>query len=149
VPEEFPANFGIAEEGHVGNESDGMPGGFELVKQGINLFVQERLSEDVEKDGQPEIEGMELVEETPQTAFREVPFRTAEDVRRAKDAMHVAVTGELDKNRPRRGGDERARTDGDGVQASSPVSFVEIRAEVRGDLAFPYLECPSLMTFRQ
>jgi hypothetical protein len=109
VAEKLPANFGIAEEGHIGDQGDRMPVGFELVEQGINVFTEKRLSEDVEKDRGPQAEGLDLVEEAPQPAFREVPFRAAKDVRGAKDAMHVAMAGQLDKNCPEGGGYDGAK----------------------------------------
>ena len=82
-----------------------MPGRLQVVQERVNLLVEERLAQNVEKDGGTEAEVMELAEETLQAGFGQVLLRPAEDIRRAERAMHVAGACQLEENRPRRIGD--------------------------------------------
>ena len=102
MAEDFTLDFFIGEKQHIGNQGHGMASLFKDVQIFINPLVKQRLAEDVEEDRHPDPESMELVDKAADPNVVDVLLGTTEDIRRTEGAVHVAVAGELEEERPRR-----------------------------------------------
>ncbi len=102
VAEELAADLGVAEESHVGDQGNQMAVPLEAVEEREDALVEERLAQDVEQDGRPHAQGMKPIQKTIGLGLVERALLPPQDVGRTESAVHVAVAGQLEKDRPRR-----------------------------------------------